>query len=86
MGIRDGVATMNRGTLFFRAGAPNIGTELYRSDGTPAGTFLLKDILGNYEGVPTTSGCRFMAGKPATHDDTLVARYKAAVNTARDGD
>lgn len=40
--------------------------------------FLLKDILGNYEGVPTTAGCRFMAGVPAAHDDTLVARYKTA--------
>lgn len=40
--------------------------------------FLLKDILGNYEGVPTTSACRFMTGVPAARDDTLVARFKAA--------
>lgn len=40
--------------------------------------FLLKDILGNYEGVPTTAGCRFMTGVPAARDDTLVARFKAA--------
>lgn len=40
--------------------------------------FLLKDILGNYEGVPTTNGCRFMTGVPATRDDTLVARFKRA--------
>ena len=40
--------------------------------------FLLKDILGNYEGVPTANGCRFMTGIVAAHDDTLVARYKAA--------
>jgi amidase len=40
--------------------------------------FLLKDILGNYAGVPTTSGCRFMTGVPAARDDTLVARYKTA--------
>ncbi|MGH7789969.1 MAG: amidase [Candidatus Binatia bacterium] len=41
--------------------------------------FLLKDILGNSEGVPTLSGSRFMKGlPPATADDTLVARYKAA--------
>ncbi len=40
--------------------------------------FLLKDILGNYAGVPTTLGCRFMTGVAATHDDTLVARFKAA--------
>ena len=40
--------------------------------------FLLKDILGNYAGVPTTAGCRFMTGVPATRDDTLVVRFKAA--------
>jgi amidase len=40
--------------------------------------FLLKDILGSYAGVPSAAGCRFMAGKPASHDDTLVTRYKAA--------
>lgn len=40
--------------------------------------FLLKDILGDYEGVPTTAGCRFMTGVPAAHDSTLVTRYKAA--------
>jgi amidase len=40
--------------------------------------FLLKDILGNYAGVPTTWGCRFMTGVPAAQDDTLVVRYKAA--------
>src|SRR5262249_3492159 len=40
--------------------------------------FLLKDFLGNYEGVPTANGCRFMAGVPAARDDTLVVRYKAA--------
>lgn len=40
--------------------------------------FLLKDILGNYEGVPTTAACRFMTGVPAAHDDTLVARFKTA--------
>ncbi|MCK6555666.1 amidase [Candidatus Binatia bacterium] len=40
--------------------------------------FLLKDILGDYEGVPTTSACKFMTGTPAHRDHTLVARYKAA--------
>jgi amidase len=40
--------------------------------------FLLKDVLGNLEGVPTTEGCRFMTGIPAARDDTLVARFKAA--------
>jgi amidase len=40
--------------------------------------FLLKDILGNYAGVPTAAGSRFMAGHPALQDDTLVTRFKAA--------
>ena len=40
--------------------------------------FLLKDVNGNIEGVPTTEGCRFMTGVPATRDDTLVTRFKAA--------
>ena len=40
--------------------------------------FLLKDILGDHEGVPTTSGSRFMAGQTAAGDSTLTARYKKA--------
>jgi len=40
--------------------------------------FLLKDLLGNYEGVPTNNACRFMTGVPATRDDTLVVRFKRA--------
>jgi len=40
--------------------------------------FLLKDILGNYAGVPTACGTRFMVDMPAGQDDTLVARFKAA--------
>jgi amidase len=41
--------------------------------------FLLKDILGDYQGVPTKWGCRFMAdARPADTDSTLVARFKAA--------
>lgn len=40
--------------------------------------FLLKDILGNYAGVPTACGARFMVDMPAPQDDTLVTRFKAA--------
>lgn len=40
--------------------------------------FLLKDILGNYAGVPTNCGARFMLDLPTAQDDTLVARFKAA--------
>ncbi|MGB5950490.1 MAG: amidase [Parvibaculum sp.] len=40
--------------------------------------FLLKDIMGDYEGVPTQSGSRFMSGLPALRDSTLTARFKKA--------
>ena len=39
---------------------------------------LLKDILGDCKGVPTTSGCRFFAGLPAPFDAELVVRYRRA--------
>jgi len=49
------------------------------SDGPFKGVpFLLKDILGDHEGVPTQSGSRFMSGMPATRDSTLTARFKKA--------
>ncbi len=40
--------------------------------------FLLKDLLGNYSGVPTTCASRFMAGVPASHDSELVLRFRRA--------
>ncbi|PCJ71357.1 MAG: amidase [Rhodobiaceae bacterium] len=40
--------------------------------------FLLKDIMGDLEGVETRSGSRFMSGVPAAQDATLVKRFKAA--------
>jgi amidase len=40
--------------------------------------FLLKDILGNFAGVPTQSGARFLRDMIAPVDDTLVVRFKAA--------
>jgi amidase len=53
-------------------------------DGAPAAApfhgvpFLLKDIMGDYEGVPTTGGSRYMSGNTAPHDATLTARFKDA--------
>src|SRR5262245_11617858 len=32
------------GTLFFTASTPRFGTELWKSDGTPEGTSMVKDI------------------------------------------
>lgn len=40
--------------------------------------FLLKDIAGDYEGVPTRYGSRFFEDNVAAHDSTLTARYKKA--------
>ncbi len=40
--------------------------------------FLLKDILGDYAGVPTASGTKPLQGIPAQQDSELVRRYKRA--------
>jgi len=40
--------------------------------------FALKDLMGNYTGVPTTCASRFLAGIPANHDSELVVRFKRA--------
>lgn len=53
------------------------------AQGLPAGPlggvpFLLKDLLADYAGVPTTAGCRFFATQVPRTDSELVRRYKAA--------
>jgi amidase len=40
--------------------------------------FLLKDLMGNCTGVPTTCASRFLEGVPANHDSELVIRFKRA--------
>jgi len=40
--------------------------------------FLLKDILGEVEGVPSTQGCRFLKDFRPDHDAEIVRCYKAA--------
>ena len=40
--------------------------------------FVLKDLLGDYAGVPTTSGSRFLAGNVSPFDSELVTRFKRA--------
>jgi amidase len=40
--------------------------------------FLLKDLLGNYSGVPTTCASRFLDGVPANHNSELVLRFLRA--------
>ncbi len=39
---------------------------------------LLKDLIGNYPGVPTTCASRFLDGIPANHKSELVARFERA--------
>ena len=52
------------------------------SNGTPAPfrgvPFLLKDLLGNCSGVPTTCASRFLDGVPANHNSELVLRFRRA--------
>lgn len=40
--------------------------------------FLLKDLLAAYEGVPMSSGSRYLKDFKPSHDSELVARYKRA--------
>ena len=40
--------------------------------------FLLKDLGQSMQGTVTTHGCAFFKGAVATHDSTLVQRYKTA--------
>lgn len=40
--------------------------------------FLLKDIMGDFEGVATQFGSRFLAGSPAPVHSTLTTRFLAA--------
>ena len=60
-----------------RAAAERLGRQAGAHEPFRGVPFLLKDLFGNYEGVPTANGCRFMTGVPAARDDTLVVRYKA---------
>lgn len=40
--------------------------------------FLLKDLLADFAGVPTTAGSRYFASHVPAHDSEIVRRYKAA--------
>jgi amidase len=57
------------------AGDPPAGGRAGLFQGVP---FLLKDILGDCKGVPSTSACRFFTGLTAPFDSELVVRYKRA--------
>jgi ELWxxDGT repeat protein len=50
-------ATKDGARVFYRAGEPATGVELYVTDGTTSGTYLVKDILpGTLSGFETTLG------------------------------
>src|SRR5262249_29898719 len=63
------------GTLFFSAASPGIGTELWKSDGTAAGTVLVRDInpgsSGSFPGNLTNVGGTlfFSAFEPTTETE-----------------
>jgi len=40
--------------------------------------YLLKDIRASYKGVPTSEGCRALAGLPRGYDSEIVTRHKRA--------
>jgi amidase len=51
----------------------------HRSDGPFAGVpLLLKDIMGDCEGMPTRSACAFLPATPMPVDSEQVARFKRA--------
>jgi len=54
--------------LAHKAGAPPFA-------GVP---LLLKDIMGDWAGMPTRSACAFVPATPMTADSEVVARYKRA--------
>ena len=60
------------GTLYLRAEARGTGSELFRSDGTPKGTRLVKDIVPGAEGS---------APRHFTHMDGVVYFSASALET-----
>jgi len=59
----------------FDAGGPDAARRQGALAGVP---MLLKDLMADHEGVPTTSGSRFLEGTVASADSELVRRYKGA--------
>lgn len=53
-----------KGYLYFRAFTPNTGYELFRSDGTVAGTSLFKNFSIQGDGIPTSSSTVYAMNSP----------------------
>jgi amidase len=59
--------------------AARAADEASAHEGPFAGVpFLLKDLIGTIEGVPTSCGTRILKDVPTLHDSELVRRYRAA--------
>ncbi len=75
-GLAPGVPVVIGGVAFFTGTAINEGTELWRSDGTAAGTFLVRDILAGTGGSGIASltnfnGTLFFAANNGTNGQEL---------------
>jgi ELWxxDGT repeat protein/VCBS repeat-containing protein len=74
------------GSLFFRGGNSANGYELWRSDGTPTGTVMVKDIYpGSYSGSPqfltNLNGALIFAADDGFHGDELWRSDGTAAGT-----
>ncbi len=69
--------------VVFAGAAPGIGTEPFISDGSAAGTRLIRDIAvggssGPFDFVPTASGVAFIARTPADGDELYLSDFTSA--------
>jgi ELWxxDGT repeat protein len=81
-GVPDLVAVGGNRVVFAGA-APGIGTEPFISDGTAAGTQLIRDIAAGgssspFDFVPTASGVAFIARTPADGDELYLSDFTSA--------
>ena len=71
--------TLNAIVHSFYDRAREMASEMDRTDAPFAGVpFLLKDVLGDLEGVPTSYGSRFMQGHLPRFESELVTRFRRA--------
>jgi len=81
-----GNLTNVNGTLYFSASTPTYGIEPWKSDGTAAGTQLVKDILPGSDGSGPTdltnvNGTLFFAARDGVHGPELWKSDGTAAGT-----